>query len=443
MTSAVRAQGNAFAPPAAAAIAVEPAEARPDPLLYAIAAVLFTAVWRLQDLFPLLAPLRPTITSLGAALVLFALNPRGRRSLSLLRSAPLGLALLLLVLLVIGAPVSIWPGGSVAFLITDFIPSIILAVLIAAAVRSVRDLEFLMTAMLIAAAVFSVFVLLTVQVEATGRLGRLRYYDVNDLALLLVSSMPIAVLLLRRGSGAVRGTLAIVCLAIFIVALVRSGSRGGFLAFLAVSAYMLLRYRALPARVRGGAVVGGALLLLVAGGSRYWQMMQTILHPKQDYNWAGNTYDGRMELWKRGLTYVGERPVLGLGAAAFPVAEGTISATARQRRDLNLTTKWSVAHNAYIHIAAEAGLPGFIVFVAMLIAAFRAMGRVGRRTRDAAGDPRIIAAAQALTGALLGYSIAQIFISAQYFGFLYVLIGLIAGLQKLQRLDGVRLVPAR
>lgn len=416
-------------------------EPRADALILVLSLALLTAVWRMQDLFAPLGIIRPTITTTLLAALLFALDTGSRRRLAALRSATLGMAVVLLVILAIGAPVSIWPGGSIAFLARDFIPSIMLAVLIAGAARGVRDIEVLIAVLLAGAAIFSVYILVTVQVEPTGRLGRLRYYDVNDLALLIVSSIPLAVLMLRRGSGRLRTTFAVACLGIFVVTLVRSGSRGGFLAFVVVSFYLLVRYRALPARVRAGAVIGGMLLLLATGTDRYWQMMQTMLHPKSDYNWAGNTYDGRMEIWKRGLGYVGEHPALGVGADAFPVAEGELSTMARHRRELHLSTKWSVAHNAYIHIAAEGGLFAFAAFVGMLALAFRSLARVNRVARERGGDPRVAACAQALTGAFLGYAFAQFFISAQYFTFLYVLVGLVAATEKIARMGNER-VPA-
>lgn len=415
-------------------------EPRADALILVLSLALLTAVWRMQDLFAPLGIIRPTITTTLAAAALLALDTGRRRRLAAARSLPLGLAIVLLAILVIGAPVSIWPGGSIAFLAKDLIPSIAIAVLVAGAARGVRDIEFLITVLLAGAAIFSTYILLTVQVGPTGRLGRLRYYDVNDLALLIVSSMPLAVLMLRRGSGKLRTLFAIACLGIFVVTLVRSGSRGGFLAFVVVSLYMLLRYRALPARIRAGAVIGGALLLLVAGSSRYWDMMQTMLHPKSDYNL--NTYDGRIEIWKRGLGYVGAHPLLGVGADAFPVAEGELSTMARQRRELHLPTKWSVAHDAYIHIAAEGGLLALAAFLGMGVAAFRSLARVNRVARQPGGDPRVAACAQALTGAFIGYAFAQIFISAQYFTFLYVLVGLVAATEKIARM-GSEQVPAR
>ena len=408
-------------------------EAYPDVVMFALATVLLTAVWRLQDLFAPLALLRPTYTTFGLVLGLYLVDRSPQRRVRLLRSTALGFAVSLLVVLVIGAPVSVWPAGTADFLLTDFIPTILLAVLVAATVRGVRDVEFVVLVLVAGAAIFSVYILATVDVGATGRLGRLRYYDVNDLALLVVSSMPLAVLLLRPGSSVPRRLFALVALAIFVVTLVYSGSRGGFLSFVVVGAYLLFRYHALPVRVRVGSVVAGVLLLLAAGSDRYWSLIQTLLRPQQDYNWSGNAYDGRIEVWKRGLGYVVEHPALGLGAAAFPVAEGELSAMARRRHELHKDVKWSVAHNSYLQVAAEGGLPGFALFMAMGVAALRALRRVSRAVRHGLAAPRHATVAQALHGALIGFAVGAFFISAQYFAYLYVLVGLVAGLEKLVR----------
>src|SRR2546425_8956696 len=78
--------------------------------------------------------------------------------------------------------------------------------------------------------------------------------------------------------------LAVVGLVVLAVGQIRSGSRGGFLALLAVAAFVLLRFTTLPARSR---VLGLVVILTVVFGTasdKYWAQMQTIIHPKQDYN---------------------------------------------------------------------------------------------------------------------------------------------------------------
>ncbi|GAC1648821.1 MAG: hypothetical protein NVS4B3_04920 [Gemmatimonadaceae bacterium] len=406
---------------------------RADAVLYALAGVVITTVWRAQDLFPALGFIRPVLTTLILATVLFTLDRMPRRSLSAVRSPVVGLVFGLFLVLAIGAPVGLWPGGSVMFLLRDVVPAIATMVLVAAAVRHISDVEFIAATSVGGAVLFSLVVLATVSMEGDGRLGHLFYYDVNDLALLLVAHLPLAVLMLRPGNPAPRRMLAVVAIPIFVVTVVRTGSRGGFLALLAVAVYLLMRYRGLPARSRALVFGVGLALLVGAGTDRYWSMMQTMLHPQADYNWAGNTYDGRMEIWKRGLGYFTSRPLLGVGVGGFPVAEGQLSDVARLRREMHLETKWSVAHNSYIQIAAEGGVVAVALFFAMGIAAFRTLRAVGRAALEPLSDARLGATAQALTGSLVGYVVAGSFISAQYFAFLYVLLGLTAGVEKLAR----------
>lgn len=420
------------AAPDAGAVAIDRREPRADALLWALAAVILTSVWRVQDLFPVLGVVRPAMLTVGVALLLFALDRGARRRLAWLGSPVIGFLLAFVAILVIGAPVSIWPGGSIAFLVKDLLPSVALAVMIAAAVRAPRDVEWIMLASLLGAVLYCAVILLTVQVEASGRLGRLRFYDVNDLALLIDATIPFALYFARPGAARWRRGVALACLGVFLVTLVRTGSRGGFLAFLAVAAYTVLRYRALPPRARLASVVVGVLLIGALASDRYWAMMETILHPRSDYN--TQTYDGRLALWRRGLGYIGEHPVLGVGAAAFPVAEGTISHESRWRHEMGLPMKWSVAHNSYIQTAAEGGLVALALFVLMGAAAFREAARVARAGRAGRlGDRRLGALAQTLTASLIGYALAGFFISAQYFAALYVLLGLVAGVGKLAR----------
>ena len=105
--------------------------------------------------------------------------------------------------------------------------------------------------------------------------------------------------------------------------LIKTGSRGGFIALIVLAVYVLIAYKSIPPVLRIGAVVGGFLVLSVIGSAAYWNMMRSILHPADDYNMTQPT--GRKAVWKRGIGYMLQRPVLGVGAGAFPQAEGMMS----------------------------------------------------------------------------------------------------------------------
>jgi O-antigen ligase len=127
-------------------------------------------------------------------------------------------------------------------------------------------------------------------------------------------------------------------------------------------------------------------------------------------------------------------PVVGVGVAAYSVAEGG-SDLAKSLAAEGHGFKWSVAHNSFLETGAELGIPGGLVFIALLgvtaygLSAFSPRGKWSRWITR-----REMALAQMLIGALVGFSVAGFFVSAEYFAYLYFILGLAVGLQKVVRL---------
>jgi len=139
-----------------------------------------------------------------------------------------------------------------------------------------------------------------------------------------------------------------------------------------------------------------------------------------------------VQVWKRGLGYMMQHPVLGVGAGNFPTAEGTISPLIRTTPS-GRGIKWMQAHNSFVEVGAELGVPGLLFFVLMLSSAFRALRDVGRSnppgtTKEHSAPPTQLA--QALTASLVGYVVGGFFLSLAYRDLLFVLLALIVGLRK-------------
>src|SRR5258708_33328068 len=95
---------------------------------------------------------------------------------------------------------------------------------------------------------------------------------------------------------------------------------------------------------------------------------------KDDYNHTSET--GRMQIWSRGIGYMLANPLLGVGPNNFPAAEGTLSPLA-ERQQYGIGVRWNAAHNSFVQIGAELGLPGLTLFVAVIASAFAALRRSG------------------------------------------------------------------
>lgn len=409
-----------------------------DPLLYALSAALLGYVWRIQDLFPLLGKIRFVALVSAVAIVLYLLDADSRRALSRVDHPVTRYAIAILVLMVLSVPGSLYPGLSFGFIVQDHIKTLLLMVLLAAGIRTVKDAEFLVMVQMLGAGLYSLLILLRFDIGPQGRLGDLVYYDANDLGMVIICTLPLLVFHLRRTGGRHLRTLATVLLPITIMTIVKTGSRGAFLGLIAVVAFMVLRFRTFSSKARYGVAAAVLSLLLLAGNETYWELMRTLLNPQEDYNWAGQSEGGRIEVWKRGIGYMLQRPLTGVGAHAFPVAEGTISPLAG-RQAYGVGLKWSVAHNSFIEIGAELGVLGLICFVLLLMAAFRTCARLGRGEADPGGAGAARAAlGQAFCATLVGYLVSGFFLSQAYSAYLYATLGIIIGLAKLApvALDG-------
>jgi O-antigen ligase len=398
----------------------------------AVALILFTYVWRLQDAFPILGKAQLPAFALLAALIYFASTKHPLRRTRLIKGPTTNLVVALMVIMTIGVPFSLWVGHSATFVVKGMLPNALFLLLVATSVRSIRDVEWYALVNLYGALVYTTVVSLFFSVGGDGRLGGLIFYDSNDFALVMVCTIPFAIYFLGKGQKRSRRIAAILTLAMILTALVKSGSRGGFIGLIAVMLYVLLRYRAIPSRVRLAVTIAGVALFLGFASDKYWTMMGTILHPQSDYNYNDNV--GRVEVWKRGVGYMIHNPIVGVGVSAYPVAEGgsdlALSLAAQGRG-----FKWSVAHNSFLETGAELGIPGALVFIGMLVVTGFGLTRLSPRGKWSPWiSRREMALAQMLIGALFGFAVAGFFVSAEYFAYLYFILGLAVGLMKLVRL---------
>lgn len=400
--------------------------ARPDVVLVLIAAVIFTYVWRLHDVLHVLA-FRPTLLlglAVVAAIVRRPIAPLGRR----LHSSLLALLALMIIVAAAGLPFALDTESSTRYLTTWILPAVLLGVLIAVAVRSADDVEWLLLALLAGAGIYLATLYARGGASAMVDSSVTVFYDRNEIALMLVALLPAALHFARPGEGRMRRSFAVACLALFVFTVVRGGSRGGLVGLVVVLAYLLLTFRGVPRSVR--IWTAAAFVVLVAGaGSTYWARIGTMLRPSTDYNLADERH-GRVALWSRGLQYVRDRPLVGVGVGGFPAAERELSLPARRRMMVGKSVYPLNAHDIFVQVGAELGLLGLALFVGLLVQMARTLKRLKRR-HDA--DPQVATIAHVMLASLLGYVLCGVFLSAAYFPLLYVLVGMAAGLAAVAR----------
>jgi O-antigen ligase len=425
----------------AVAPGVSTRDAKWDLLLVCVAAYILTAVGRVHQLFPALEMLRPAVLTGVLAIALYLLDQHQVRRFRHVLLSPTKWIVALLGWMVLSVPGALVVSTSFALVFDNFIKTVLMVLVIAASVRSVRDVERLAFAYFAGAVVYSAVVVTRFDL-GTGeawRLGRLYYYDANDFATFTVSAMPLGVYFLQAGRRTTTRLCAAGGLVLLTLGVVWSGSRGGFIALTAVALFIVVRYSAIPIRGRMSATALVAVVLLPAASDQYWQQMSTITSEK-DYNRTSES--GRLQIWNRGIGYMMSHPMLGLGPNNFQAAEGTLSPHA-ERQQYGIGVRWSAAHNSFIQAGAELGIPGLLLFVGVIGSAFATLRRAHRAERQlAASGARCAPLTPALTAALLGFVVGAFFLSLPYAEMMYTLVALAVGLQKAADLSLASLQPS-
>jgi hypothetical protein len=251
--------------------------------------------------------------------------------------------------------------------------------------------------------------------EENGRLASPGGFDPNDLAGLVALALPFGLALALRSKEQWKRLAALAGVTVLLVVLIKTASRGGFLA-LGVSSLVYV------SGFRGGKRLRALMVAGVVGIVGFQFMdesvrtrVSTLFSIGQDYNMDLEDEDGRIAVWGRGISYAFDRPLTGVGALNFPEAEG------RWRRSISNDGKWSAAHNSFIQILAELGFPGAVAYAAFVVGLFTTALRTWRLPprvrRSDVHQPELLAA-------LTSFTVTGMFLSHGYHHAIFALGGL-------------------
>jgi probable O-glycosylation ligase (exosortase A-associated) len=137
---------------------------------------------------------------------------------------------------------------------------------------------------------------------------------------------------------------------------------------------------------------------------------------------------GRLQAWQAGIRMVKAHPFFGVGPLNF----------------LSQFQKYfpgyhaRVAHNAFVALAAESGIPSMLLFASFICAAIVEMWRIRRKLLKDGRFPELAAYCLILQMVLCVYIIPNLFINRQNLDLMYHLVGLsvaVAGLARIRLLE--------
>ncbi|MFQ5529611.1 MAG: O-antigen ligase family protein [Gemmatimonadota bacterium] len=375
-----------------------------------------------------LSALRPALLLAVLTGAYAFLNPRTLNQTDLLRTWPARLMTALAVMACVSVPFGMSIGGSGAFILETYAKVLLYAFLLVVAIRHVRDLYTFVWAYVVSTGILVILAAVIVGVSKTRGLGM---YDANDLGLVLLIGLPLALAIMQSTDDKRVKLFSAATVAGIGMVLALSMSRGGFLGIVAVGLGLLFLLKSVSVARRLAFVAIAAAALVVAAPAGYWQSMETILSPTEDYNWQ--TDYGRRQVWLRGIGYLAANPLTGIGIGNFPRAEGTVSDVAVNYVPGPGRIKWSAAHNSFLQAAAEMGIPGFILFSSLVFGGMVAMVRLRKRLPRgwARGDPQqrfLFYLALYMPVSLLAFAVTGSFVSFAYLDPVYILAAFMAGL---------------
>ena len=314
---------------------------------------------RVHEAFPILWPLRLVlITSLVLLMVtLFNGGLKANRLKLLWYSTTFRWFSALLCLMLFSVVFSIWPSKSLYYFADFFQYFTILLLALNCQINQREDFRFCITGIVLTIFIMGGICFITPQ-YTDGRVHGNLSFDPNDTALFIIMTIMLVLPSMSYIKTLYKMLLCMLTL-MGVGVLVLTESRGGLIALVVtIAAWGLSGGFKGILKVAVFAFFGLTLLLILFPTERF-ERFSTIFDLKEDYNVTAK--HGRIDVWKNGFKIFQDNWIVGTGVATFATAEGQV----------NEGGKWSSAHNSFLQIAVELGLPGFLVFVGMLFSAYR------------------------------------------------------------------------
>lgn len=314
----------------------------------------FVLLCRPQDIFPFLGPLRPALVTGLLTLGVLVANLRELRGPPLSQDRQVKNYTVLLLIMVLGIPFSLYPRFSFTTIFTEYINVVIWFFVFYKVVDSVQKLSRVLLLGCLGNGLYSAFSL----VSGWGGGERLYFgtmFDPNDLAFFALAFLPLNLLFISRDNP---NWVRLACLACFgsgLLLIFLTGSRGGLLALGVAGILIFLgksRTISSPLKVCFVAMT----LAIISFSPINTDRFMTLFSISEDYNVHAES--GRLAIWGIGVRAMLANPVTGVGVGCFSNAVGQ----ERVDRWAEILS-WQTAHNSAIQIGTETGVIGLLMFL--------------------------------------------------------------------------------
>jgi len=234
----------------------------------------------------------------------------------------------------------------------------------------------------------------------------------NDLALHIVTMIPIAFVLGLENKNPLRRLIFWATTLLMIAAVIMTFSRGGFLGLL-VMAFVLVRKigRRNKSLAMAALVLGVVFFLAVAPGA-YAGRLSTIFNSASDITGSSSQ---RTEVLKRSIWVTLRYPLFGVGLGNF-----------HHKSAQELGT-----HNAYTQVSSEMGIAAMVCYIIFIVHPLRKLRLMEREMFDRHENSRFYYLAIGLQASLIGYMVSSFFAAVAYQWYIYYLVAYAIALRRI------------
>lgn len=392
------------------------------------------------EYLPFIAPLRLVLLASILSTLLFIVSGAYKRiSFMTSTNEETRWIVILTVWILLTMPFSLAIGRSLYIFYYLYLGGLILYFMLAYLVNSKERLRKVVNISMIAISVVIInaaYCKITGSYDASedyGRLGGLggTFGSSNLLGFIVVLMMPFYFFSLFTEQKPFKRCLLLGMLILSIIVLFSTGSRGGFLGFMAVSAIALKDLVKFNKQKAFILCVIALCLGMCFVSDAYIERISTIFFKvnKADSSYVAtsqaiNSSDARRGTVEFAKKLIAQYPIFGTGMGNFK--EGSTIMQGRGHKQNS--------HVTYMDYAAELGIPALVIYLLLLYTAITSIRKVIKNIKKHKDNKNIYAllyTSLALKCSLFSYVVMCTFIDVGYEFYLFFIIGLIAAIRKI------------
>jgi probable O-glycosylation ligase (exosortase A-associated) len=376
---------------------------------------LFTVVlyFRPYEMFPALSSMRTLAYWIAVStLAIFVPSQLGLEGNLTTRPREINLVLLLSLCALLSIPLAIdraeaWDN------FVEFLKVVVMFIVMVNVVRTERRLKILLFLSLAVGCVVSAGAIndyrlghFTVAGERIAGIIGGMFANSNDMALHLVMMTPICIALFFSTRSIIKKAFFGSCAGLMVVGNIVTFSRGGLLGLVAAMGVLLWKLGRRHRLLVFVLALSLAFSMVAFMPGTMVERLSSIFDPTSDVS-GGASAISRRALLFRSLLVMSRHPLLGIGMGNFH----------------SVSIHEQVSHNAYTQVGAEIGIPAMLLYIMLIVAAFKRMRSIEREAPEGQAHTRFYYLALGLQASLVGYMVCSFFISVAFQHYIYYLLG--------------------